>query len=57
MNMRDIYLFIGVIVGGILWGSITALIENNNLLSIIGLAFSCLIMGISMGNALNKETK
>lgn len=49
MKDREWYLLIGVLVGGVLWASVYSLIENNGLLAIIGLAFSCLVMGVSMG--------
>jgi hypothetical protein len=32
-----------------MWGSVTTLIENNGLLAIIGLAFSCITMGVALG--------
>ena len=47
------YLLLGVVIGGILWGSITSLIENNGLLAIMGLAVSSLVMGVAMGMAIN----
>lgn len=49
MTKKEMFLLLGVVIGGILWGSITSLIENNGLLSIMGLAFSSLVMGIAMG--------
>jgi len=49
MKDKEVFLMIGVVVGGILWGSVTTLIENNGLIAIIGLAFSCLVMGVGLG--------
>lgn len=49
MSTKEIYMFIGVVIGGILWGSITSLIENNGLLAIMGLASSCIVMGVGLG--------
>ena len=50
-------LFVGILIGAILWWSVTTLVENNGLLAILGLAFSCLSMGVAMGQTLTKETK
>lgn len=55
MSSRDYYLFTGVVVGGILWGSITSLLENNGLIAIIGLAFSCLVMGVGLGMTIGSK--
>ena len=49
MKSQDIFLFVGIFVGAVMWGSITTLIENNGLLAIIGLAVSCVIMGVALG--------
>jgi hypothetical protein len=49
MKSQDIFLFVGIFVGAIMWGSITTLIQNNGLLAIIGLALSCTIMGVALG--------
>jgi hypothetical protein len=49
MKSQDIFLFVGIFVGAIMWGSITTLIQNNGLLAIIGLALSCIIMGVALG--------
>jgi hypothetical protein len=49
MKSQDIFLFVGIFVGAVMWGSITSLIENNGLLAIIGLAVSCVIMGVALG--------
>ena len=49
MKSQDIFLFVGIFVGAVMWGSITTLIENNGLLAIIGLAVSCIIMGVALG--------
>ena len=49
MKDKEYYLLIGVLVGGVLWASVCSLVENNGLLAIIGLAFSCLVMGVAMG--------
>ena len=49
MKDKEYYLYIGVLVGGILWASVSSLVENNGLPAIVGLAFSCLVMGIGMG--------
>jgi hypothetical protein len=49
MKSQDIFLFVGIFVGAVMWGSITSLIENNGLLAIIGLAVSCIIMGVALG--------
>ena len=49
MKSQDIFLFVGIFVGAVMWGSITSLIENNGLLAIIGLALSCIIMGVALG--------
>jgi hypothetical protein len=57
MKYAEYMLFIGIIVGAVLWGSVVSLIENNNLLSIIGLGFACLVMGITTGYLIKGETK
>jgi hypothetical protein len=49
MKSQDIFLVVGIVVGAIMWGSVTTLIENNGLLAIIGLAFSCITMGVALG--------
>lgn len=49
ITTKEVYLIVGVVIGGILWGSVANLIENNGLFSIMGLAFSCLVMGVAMG--------
>lgn len=49
MKDKEYYLLIGVVVGGILWASVFSLVQNNGLLAIIGLGFSCLVMGVAMG--------
>ena len=49
MKSQDIFLVVGMVIGAIMWGSITSLIENNGLLSIFGLAFSCTTMGVALG--------
>ena len=49
MKSQDVFLVVGIFVGAIMWGSITNLIENNGLLAIIGLAFSCIVMGVALG--------
>lgn len=49
MKEKDYFLLVGVVVGGILWGSITTLLENNGVVAIVGLAFSCLVMGVGLG--------
>ena len=47
---------LGVMVGGILWGCVRALVENNGLIYIAGLAFSCVVLGafMSMGEGHDK---
>lgn len=57
MSNKDWYLLVGVVICGILWGSVTTLIENNGLLAIIGLAFSCLVMGVGLGMTINEGQK
>ena len=54
MKASDIFLVVGMVIGAILWGSITALIENNGLIAILGLAFSCICMGVALGHNINK---
>lgn len=49
MKSQDIFLFVGIFVGAVMWGSITTLIGNNGLLAIIGLAVSCIVMGVALG--------
>ena len=49
MKDKEYYLLAGVLIGGILWASVTSLIENNGVVAIVGLAFSCLVMGVGMG--------
>lgn len=43
------FLYAGVVIGAVLWGSLTSLLENNGVLSIFGLAVSCLSLGVVMG--------
>jgi hypothetical protein len=49
MKSQDIFLVVGIVIGAIMWGSVNSLIENNGLLAIIGLAFSCITMGVALG--------
>jgi hypothetical protein len=49
MKSQDIFLFVGIFVGATMWGSVTTLIQNNGLLAIIGLGFSCIVMGVALG--------
>jgi hypothetical protein len=49
MKKQEAYLLLGVVIGGILWASVSSLVENNGLMAIIGLAFSCLVMGAGLG--------
>jgi len=49
MKKQELYLLLGVVIGGVLWGSVSTLIENNGLLAIMGLAFSCIVMGVGLG--------
>ena len=53
ITTKEVYLIVGVVIGGILWGSISHLIENNGLPAIMGLAFSCLVMGVGLGKTIN----
>jgi len=57
MKKQEMYLLIGVVVGGIMWGSISSLIENNGLMAIMGLAFSCIVMGVGLGMTINEGQK
>jgi hypothetical protein len=49
MENKKWYLLAGVLLGGILWVSVSTLIENNGLIAIIGLGFSCLVIGVGIG--------
>lgn len=49
MKDKEYFLLAGVVIGGILWASVSALIENNGVIPIIGLAFACLVMGVGLG--------
>ena len=49
MRKQEMFLLLGVVIGGILWGSVSSLIENNGVPAIAGLAFSCLVMGVGLG--------
>ena len=49
MKKQEMFLLLGVVIGGILWGSVSSLIENNGVPAIVGLAFSCLVMGVGLG--------
>jgi hypothetical protein len=49
MKSQDVFLFVGIFVGAIMWGSITTLLQNNGVLAIVGLAVSCIIMGVALG--------
>ena len=57
MKKQEMYLLIGVLIGGIMWGSISSLIENNGIPAIIGLAFSNLVMGVGLGMTINEGQK
>ena len=57
MRDKDYYLFAGVIIGAILWASINALLENNGVFAIFGLAFSSMMMGFGLGLAVIKGDK
>jgi len=57
MRINDIFLVVGMVIGAILWGSVNTLIENNGLVSILGLAFSCICMGVALGHTINKGEK
>jgi hypothetical protein len=54
MKKQEMYLLIGVVIGGIMWGSISSLIENNGVPAIFGLAFSCIVMGVGLGMTINE---
>jgi hypothetical protein len=49
MKDKEYYLIAGVFIGGMLWGSVSSLVENNGILAILGLALSTLIMGVGLG--------
>lgn len=49
MKSQDIFLLVGIMVGAVMWGSITSLIEHNGLLAIFGLGFSCVVLGVALG--------
>jgi hypothetical protein len=49
MKSQDVFLVVGIFVGAIMWASVSSLIENNGLLAIIGLALSCIVMGVALG--------
>jgi hypothetical protein len=55
MKKQEMYLLLGVVIGGILWGSVSTLIENNGLLAIMGLAFSCIVMGVGLGMTIGEK--
>ena len=57
MKKQEMYLLLGVVIGGILWGSVTSLIENNGVPAILGLAFSCIVMGVGLGMTINEDKK
>lgn len=57
MKKQEMYLLIGVVIGGVLWGSVTTLIENNGLLAIFGLGASCIVMGVGLGMTINADKK
>jgi hypothetical protein len=50
MKNKEWYLLGGAVSGVVLWASISTLIENNGLIAIIGLALSCLVLGIGLGD-------
>lgn len=52
MKLAESFLFIGIIVGAVLWASIRALVEVATAPMIFGLAFSTIVMGMAMGWAL-----
>ena len=54
MRKQEMFLLLGVSVGGILWASVYTLIQNNGLPAIIGLAFSCLVMGVGLGMSIGR---
>jgi hypothetical protein len=54
MKDKEYYLIAGVLIGGILWASVSSLVENNGLPAIIGLAFSCLVMGVGLGMTIGR---
>lgn len=49
MNMKELYLFVGVALGAILWGSVRELVEVSGVLPIIGLGLACIVLGVGMG--------
>lgn len=57
MKDKEYYLLTGVVIGGILWASVSSLVENNGLVAIIGLAFSCLVMGVGLGMTIGEGKK
>lgn len=54
MKEKEYYLLIGVSVGGILWASVYTLVQSSGLPAIIGLAFSCLVMGVGLGMSIGR---
>jgi hypothetical protein len=57
MENKKWYLLAGVLLGGILWVSVSTLIENNGLIAIIGLGFSCLVIGVGLGMTIGEGKK
>ena len=55
MKKQEMFLLLGVVIGGIMWGSISSLVENNGLLAIMGLAFSCSVMGVGLGMTIGEK--
>jgi hypothetical protein len=49
MKDKEYYLIAGVFIGGGMWGSMSSLLENNGILAILGLALSCIVMGVGLG--------
>lgn len=47
--MKELYLFVGVALGAILWGSVRELVEVSGVLPIIGLGLACIVLGVGMG--------
>lgn len=58
MNRNEYFMVGGIVIGAILWGSLTTLIENGSTkIAVLGLVFACLCFGMAMGFSLCNQIK
>lgn len=55
MKGHDKFLILGLVLGCIMWGSLTTLVENNGIIAIVGLMVSSMLLGFGLGLITGRE--